>query len=94
MSQIDDDGYTCNGIKVFVLNFQKTNSNINVSEAIKSYGCHRIKYLRIIVKRPNVTFIEGQFSPLNGKQYQNLGCNLSFLSILGDSVEKLPYKLT
>ena len=30
MSVIHDDGYTCNGVKVFVLNFQKINSNIKV----------------------------------------------------------------
>jgi len=30
MSLIHDDGYNANGIKVFVLNFQKIHSNINV----------------------------------------------------------------
>ena len=94
MSVIQDDGYSSSGVKVFVLNFQKINSLINITEGIKSYSCHRFKYLRVIIKRPNVTFVEGQYSPLNGKFFQNLVCNISFLSIMGDNVEKLPYRLT
>jgi hypothetical protein len=54
---------------------------------------HRVKYLKIVVKRPIITFLEGQYSPLNGKPYNNLGSSISFLSITGDDTEKLPYRL-
>lgn len=94
MSQLYDDGYACNGVKVFVLNFQKIHhSSLDVLEVLKNFRCHRVKHLRIIVKRPMISFVEGQYSPLNGKHYKNLGCNISFLSVTGDDVSKLPYRL-
>lgn len=39
-----------------------------------------------------MAFIEGQYSPLNGKNYKNVGTNISFLSVTGDDVPKLPYE--
>lgn len=58
MEQIHDDGYTSNGVRVFVLNLQKVKkSKINLSDAISSLSCFRIKYLKIVIKKPVVTFI-------------------------------------
>ncbi len=54
---------------------------------------HRVKYLKITIKRPIITFIEGQYSPLNGKPYNNIGCSISFLSVIGDDADKLSFKL-
>lgn len=89
MEFINDDGYSCNGVKVFVLNLQRiSNFKGDMKESICSMPCYRIKYLKIVVKRPVVSFIEGQYSPLNGKPYTNLGCSISFLSILGDNFQK------
>lgn len=89
MEQIDDEGYTCNGVRVFVLNLQKIKgSKLNLSQAVDSMPCFRVKFLKIIVKRPVISFIEGQYSPLNGKPYTNLGCSICFLSVLGDNFQK------
>lgn len=61
MTYIDDDGYICNGVKVFVLNLQKISTNFNhynkIDHSLKSIEAHRVKYLKIVVKRPLVTFI-------------------------------------
>lgn len=96
MEQVSDDGYACNGVRVFVINLQKIKnskkcikeSENGIADSILTLGCFKVKYLKIIVKRPVVSFIEGQYSPLNGKPYTNLGCNISFLSVLGDSLQK------
>lgn len=89
MEKIDDEGYTSNGVRVFVLNFQKMKkSKLNLGEAVSSLPCFRVKFLKIIVRRPIVSFIEGQYSPLNGKPYTSLGCSVSFLSVLGDNFQK------
>lgn len=53
-----------------------------------------MKYLRIFVRRPVVSFVEGQFSPLCGKSYKTLGCNVNFLSISGDDIDKLPFRIS
>lgn len=58
MEEIDDDGYASNGVRVFVLNAQKIkNSKLSIDDAINTMPCHRVKYLKIIVKRPVVSFI-------------------------------------
>ncbi len=90
---VDDDGYNCNGVKVFALNLQKVLTCTNINDALKQIEVHRVKYLKIVVKRPNVTFIEGPYSQLNGKSYNNVGCNISFLSVMGDDLAKLPNQM-
>ena len=58
MTWINDDGYTCNGVKTFVLNLQKLNSHeIDIGKSLSQMNCHRIKYLKLIIKRPVVTFV-------------------------------------
>jgi len=57
MTYIDDDGYLCNGVKVFALNLQKVKKTAKIDEAIKGIEVHRIQYLKIVVKRPLVSFI-------------------------------------
>lgn len=93
MTYIDDDGYLCNGVKVFALNLQKIKKSNKIDEAIKGIELHRIKYLKIVVKRPLVTFIEGQYSQLNGRVYSSVGVSISFLSVVGDDTAKLPNQL-
>jgi hypothetical protein len=90
MTYVDDDGYLCNGVKVFALNLQKVRQSTKIDEAIKGIEVHRVKYLKIVVKRPLVTFIEGQYSQMNGRTYTNLGVSISFLSVLGDDTAKIP----
>lgn len=94
MSWINDDGYTCNGVKTFVLNLQKLkNTEIGIAESLSAMSLHRIKYLKLIIKRPVVSFLEGQYSPINSRPYKNLGSSLSFLSVTGDDLQKLPTRL-
>lgn len=88
MDYIQDDGYIVNGVQVWALNCQKTKGMGNIADAIQTLGSHKIKFLKLIVQRPTVTFLEGQYSQLNGKSYTSLGCNISFLSIIGDDSEK------
>lgn len=90
MERLEDDGYTCNGVVVFVLNLQKIKKNVlNIEDALAGLTCFRVKFLKIVVKRPTVSFIEGQYSPLNGKPYTNLGSSICFLSVLGDNLQKI-----
>ena len=35
MAYVDDDGYLCNGVKVFALNLQKVKKSTKIDEAIK-----------------------------------------------------------
>lgn len=58
MEKLDDEGYISNGVRVFVLNLQKMKGDqLNLSEAVSGLHCFRVKYLKIIIKRPVVTFI-------------------------------------
>lgn len=90
-----DDGYSASGVAVFALNCQKIRKNkkISIKDSVEGLGCYRLKYLRIFVGRPVISFIEGQFSPLNGKTYKVLGSNISFMSLTGDDVDKLPFRM-
>lgn len=89
MDYIQDDAYIVNGVQVWALNCQKTKPMGSVQEAVQSLGLHKVRYLKLIIRRPTVTFIEGQqYSQLNGKNYSALGCNLSFLSVVGDDCDK------
>lgn len=93
MTYIDDDGYLSNGVKVFALNLQKIKKSSKIDEALKGIEVHRVRYLKIVVKKPLVTFIEGQYSPMNGRTYNNVGVSISFLSVLGDDIAKIPNQL-
>jgi hypothetical protein len=52
-----------NGVKVFALNLQKIRSSFNsdysshLSQSIRQFETHRVKYLKIVIKRPIVSFI-------------------------------------
>lgn len=93
MDYIQDDAYIMNGVQVWVLNCQKITGLSNISNAVQSLGLHKARYLKLTVKRPTVAFIEGQYSQLNGKNYNTLGCSISFLSVTGDDCDKLPFTL-
>lgn len=54
---------------------------------------HRVKHLKIVVKRPLVSFVEGQYSTLNGRLYNNVGVSISFMSVMGDDTSKIPTQL-
>jgi len=84
MDYLQDDAYNVNGVQVWVLNCQKIRGVSSIGESVKELGLHKLLYLKVIVKRPVVSFIEGQFSQLNGRCYNVLGCSISFLSVTGD----------
>lgn len=88
MDYIQDDAYIMNGVQVWSLNCQKTKAIGSIQDAVQSLNLHKVRFLKLIVRRPTVTFIEGQYSQLNGKNYSALGCNLSFLSVVGDDCDK------
>ena len=94
MDYIQDDAYIMNGIQVWALNCQKTKGMHSINDAVQSLGLHKVRYMKLIVRRPTVTFLEGQYSQFNGKSYNVLGCNLSFLSVIGDDCEKHSFALT
>lgn len=94
MDYLEDNAYIMGGVQVWVLNCEKFKGCKSVGDAIQGLNCHRARYLKIIAKRPTVTFIEGQYSQLNGRHYNNLGCNMTFLSVTGDDVDKMPVMLS
>jgi hypothetical protein len=91
---LNDEGYCSNGVKVFVINFQKLRSvELNIMKNIANLPCYHIKYLKIIIKRPLISFIEGTYSTLNGRPYTTLGSHLSFVSITGENFLKRKFDL-
>jgi hypothetical protein len=86
---LNDEGYTTNSIKVFVKNFQMIRSSQSIEQSIKSLANSKIKVLKFTIRRPVVSFIEGM-SVLTGKSYKSLAFSLSFLSISGYDVAKMP----
>lgn len=89
MTLLNDEGYLLNCIKVFVKNFQMIKKGDNLKETIESVAVGKIKFLKLTIKRPVVSFIEG-LSALSTKTYNSVGFSLSFLSIMGYDVAKLP----
>lgn len=61
---------------------------MNVIKNMLNLSYYRIKYLKIIVKRPVVSFIQGSYSPMNGKAFNNVGSSITFLSIIGEGYQK------
>ena len=58
MEKIEDEGYGAVGVQVFLRNFQKIQGNWkNLAQSVNDLHCYRVKYLKITVKRPVVTFI-------------------------------------
>lgn len=64
-------------------------SNDSIEQSIKSLANSKIKVLKFTIRRPVVSFIEGT-SLLTGKSYKSLAFSLSFLSINGYDVAKMP----
>lgn len=60
-----------------------------MEETIKSLTNNKVKFLKLTIRRPIVSFIEG-YSPLCSKSYNNVGFSLSFMSISGYDVAKMP----
>lgn len=94
MDHLQDDAYIQGGVQVWVLNCEKLKGCKSIADSIQDLNSYRAKYLKIIVKRPTVTFIEGVYSQLNGRHYNSLGCSLTFLSVTGDDVDKMPVWLS
>jgi len=57
MDYIKDDSYITNGVTVWGLNCQKIIGLNNMNKSIQSISIHKTKYMKIIIKRPIVTFI-------------------------------------
>ena len=66
MDHLQDDAYIQGGVQVWVLNCEKLKGCKSIADSIQDLNSYRAKYLKIIVKRPTVTFIEGVYSQLNG----------------------------
>lgn len=57
MDYIQDDAYIMNGIQVWALNCQKTKGMHSINDAVQSLGLHKVRYMKLIVRRPTVTFL-------------------------------------
>jgi hypothetical protein len=57
MDYIQDDAYIMNGVQVWALNCQKVKPIGSVREAVQSLGLHKVRYLKVIIRRPTVTFL-------------------------------------
>lgn len=57
MDYIQDDAYIVNGVQVWALNCQKTKHIGSIGEAVQSLGLHKVRYLKLIVRRPTLTFL-------------------------------------
>ena len=57
MDHLQDDAYIQGGVQVWVLNCEKLKGCKSIVDSIQDLNSHRAKYLKIIVKRPTVTFI-------------------------------------
>jgi len=91
LEPINDEGYSNFSVKVFHKNFQhiQTQSPKSLEECLESLGNKRVSYLKFRFRRPVVTFIEG-LSLLSNKIYKNIAVSISFISIAGFDVKKLP----
>lgn len=92
---INDHGYSMYSVQVFRKNFMKIDNEgfiiilgAKLSEQIKSLNFPTVKYLRFIIRRPYITFVEN-YSCLVSKQWNNVSISISFLSISGYNVSKL-----
>ena len=86
---INDEGYSNLSVKTFVKNFQVIKSNKDIQKSIKSLSSLKVKFLKFTFGRPTVTFMEG-ISGQTNKPYKSLAFCISFLSISGYDIAKLP----
>ncbi|CAD8118277.1 unnamed protein product [Paramecium sonneborni] len=82
MTLIEDEAYTYYSVKVMALNVWRLNAQGNLNQQIKSLVQQPITYIRFIMKKPQITFLE-QISQLSFKQYNNIQIGVSFISITG-----------
>lgn len=57
MDYLQDDAYIVNGVQVWVLNCQKIRGVVSVGSSVQELGLHKLRYLKVIVRRPVVSFI-------------------------------------
>lgn len=90
---LNDEGYSQYGVKVFGKNFQQFSSSdqpiTDLESQFKTLGFKRVNYLRFRFRRPIATMVEN-LSFLSGKMYKNISVAISFLSVSGFEVGKLP----
>jgi len=95
---INDEGYSNYSVKVFKKNFQtlQTNSQQPIMKDfsrldlwLKSLNNRQVKVIRLTFRRPIVTFVEN-LSMLSNKTYKNVCVAISFLSITGYDIAKMP----
>ncbi|CAD8207678.1 unnamed protein product [Paramecium octaurelia] len=82
MTLIEDEAYTYYSVKVMALNVWRLTAQGNLNQQIKSLSQQPISYIRFIMKKPQITFLE-QISQLSFKQYNNIQIGVSFISITG-----------
>jgi len=83
---IRDEGYSNFAVYVFKKNFQQLHGS-SIEESFKSLQCTPVKFLRLLIRRPVVTFVES-LSLLNGKPYKELAISISFLTVIGHDCSK------
>ena len=94
---INDEGYSNYSVKVFKKNFQtfQPTSHGSLKDFsrldlwLKSLNSRQVKVIRLTFRRPIVTFVEN-LSMLSNKTYKNVCVAISFLSISGYDVAKIP----
>lgn len=90
MTLINDEGYSNFSVKVFVKNLQTIpGQHQSIESSIASLYSQKIRFIKFRFRRPIVTMVENQ-SMLHGAQFKNVGLSVSFLSIVGFDIEKLP----
>ena len=95
---INDLGYSVYSVQVFRKNFMKIDTEGKLimqgklSDQVKSLNYPTVKYLRFSIRRPVITYVEN-YSCLLSKQWNNVSFSVSFLSISGFNVNKLPVNL-
>ena len=90
LTQINDEGYINYSVKCLHKNFQTmTKSDGTIDESLSSLAVKRVSCLKFRFRRPIITFMENT-SMLSTKKYQNIAVSISFISILGYDVSKLP----
>jgi hypothetical protein len=93
LTPVNDEGYVNFSVKVFQKNFQRfennTKKNVTLEELVQTLATKRVSVLRFRFRRPTVTFVES-LSMLTGKTYKNVAVSISFISINGYDVNRLP----
>ena len=71
------------------MNRYHNNPTLNLNDQITSLSYKHIKFIKFRIRKPNITFMEAT-SQLANKQYQNIKVGISFISLIGYDLDKMP----